>query len=177
MSGMLHFMDESAFDVLEPEACKVIGLRKVAVLVDSKDFLTETVRSDQVLNTAQASNKMRVSAFRLLTWSLLCRAVVERIIVFHAQPSEKAIMGLWGELDRLNFPLNYLILGDKGFDNTAGCYTNYNTTLHPSFLTNPQFNKHQVNHNVFICQKRYSCEVVYSCVTTVAKLSGVYKKE
>jgi hypothetical protein len=34
-----------------------------------------------------------------------------------------------------------------------------------------------VNHNVHICQKRYSCEVVYSRVTRILKLSGVIGKE
>jgi hypothetical protein len=176
MSDFLHFMDVEAFDKLEPASYKELGLRRVAALVDGKDFLTETSR-DRVYNPAQASNKMHASAFRLLTWSLPCGAVVERTIAFLARASEKALMNLWGSYDRLVFPVNYLILGDKGFDNTAGCYFNYNTTLHPSFLTNPEFNRDQVNHNVRICQKRYSCEVVYSRVTRILKLSGVIGKE
>jgi hypothetical protein len=176
MSDFLHFMDAEAFDELEPASYKELGLRRVAALVDGKDFLTETSR-DRVYNPAQASNKMHASAFRLLTWSLPCGAVVERTIAFLARASEKALMNLWGSYNRLVFPVNYLILGDKGFDNTAGCYFNYNTTLHPSFLTNPEFNRDQVNHNVHICQKRYSCEVVYSRVTRILKLSGVIGKE
>jgi hypothetical protein len=51
MSDFLHFMDESAYDALEPQGYKDIGLRKVAALVDGKDFLTDTVRVDRVLNT------------------------------------------------------------------------------------------------------------------------------
>jgi hypothetical protein len=86
-------------------------------------------------------------------------------------------MNTWGKLGRLKFPFGYMILGDKGFDNTATCYVNYNTTLHPAFLTNDQFNQDQVNHNITICQKRYSCETVYSRVTDTVKLSGVYRRE
>ena len=47
MSHLLKFMDSDAFDALEPESYKEVGLRKVAALVDGKDFLTETVRVDR----------------------------------------------------------------------------------------------------------------------------------
>lgn len=177
MSSLLVFMDEKSFDDLEPESYLDINLRKVCDVVDGKDFLTETVRNDRVLNCAQASNKMHHSAFRVLTWSLPCGAVIERSPAFLARASEKAIMNIWGNLGRLKFPNGYLILGDKGFDNTAGCYVNYNTTLHPAFLTNSQFSRDQVNHNISICQKRYSCEIVYSRVTRTRKLSGVFRQE
>jgi hypothetical protein len=66
MSDFLHFMDESVYDALEPQGYKDIGLRKVAALVDGKDFLTDTVRVDRVLNTAQASNKMHASKICIL---------------------------------------------------------------------------------------------------------------
>ena len=77
----------------------------------------------------------------------------------------------------LAFLKGWLILGDKGFDNTAGSYSNFNTTVHPAFLTNPQFSLDEVNHNVLICQKRYTCEVVYSRVTQLKKLSGIIARE
>ena len=102
---------------------------------------------------------------------------MEKTPVFLGRASEKGLMNTWGKLGRLKFPAGYLILGDKGFDNTAGCYVNYNTTLHPSFLTNDQFSRDKVNHNTFISQKSYSCEIVYSRVTRVGKLSGVFRRE
>ena len=177
MSHLLIFLDSAAYDALEPESYKEVGLRKVAALVDGKDFLTETVRVDRVMNCAQASNKMHASAFRVLTWSLPCGAVVERTPAFLSRASEKGIMSAWGKRNRLKFPVGYVNLGDKGFDNTASCYVNYNTTLHPSFLSNKRFTKGQVNHNTYISQKRYSCEVVYQRVTRVGKLSGIYRRE
>jgi len=177
MSNLLEFMDEGSFEELEPSSYIEVGLRKVAALVDGKDFLAETVRTDRTINCAQASSKMHASAFRILTWSLPCGAVIERTPAFLARASEKNLMRTWGALDRLRFPVGYLILADKGFDNTAACYVNYNTVLHPSFLTNKRFNRDQVNHNVRVCQKRYSCEVVYSRVTQVEKLAGIMKRE
>ena len=177
LSSLLPFMDATSFEALEPESYIDMNLRMIGALVDGKDFLTETVRSDRVLNCALASNKMHHSAFRVLTWSLPCGAVIERTPAFFGRASEKALMNTWGKLGRLKFPFGYMILGDKGFDNTATCYVNYNTTLHPAFLTNDQFNQDQGNHNITICQKRYSCETVYSRVTDTVKLSGVYRRE
>jgi len=177
MSSFLPYLDEAALDALEPQSYIDMDLRKIGLIVDGKDFLTETVRSDRVLNCALASNKMHHSCFRVLTWSLPCGAVVERTPAFFARASEKALMNTWGNLGQLKLPAGYLILGDKGFDNTASCYENYNTTLHPAFLTNDQFNKDQINHNLTICQKRYSCETVYSRVIGTMKLTGIYKRE
>ena len=177
LSRLLPFMGPEEYDKLEPPSYDEVGLKNVAALIDGKDFLAETVRSDRFLNCSQASNKMHASVFRVLIWSLPCGIVIERTCTFLGRASEKNLMRTWGKHGRLKFPIGYLILGDKGFDNTAGCYTNYNTTLHPSFLSNAEFNKDQVNHNIFVCQKRYSCEVVYSRITQVAKLSGVFRRE
>ena len=82
-------------------------------------------------------------------------------------------MGYWGKYRRLIFPTGSLILGDKGFDNAAACYVNYNAALNPTFLTNPQFNENQVEHYIEICQKRYTCEVAYSRITNVKALYGI----
>ena len=141
MSHFLVYMDEKAFDELEPLSYCEVGLRKVAALVGGKqDFLAETVQVNRVFNCAQASNhnKMHASAFRVLTWSLVpCGAFIEKLPVFLAYVSEKGLMNMWVTLGgRLKFPVGYIILGDKGFDSTAGCYVNYNKTLHPLFLTN-----------------------------------------
>lgn len=135
--------------------------------------MAETVRQDRILNCSQASNKMHHSTFRVLTWLLPCGAVVERTPASLARASEKGIMNTWGKLGRLRFPNGYLILGDKGFNNTAGCYINYNTTLHPAFLTNANFNRDQVNHNISICQKRYSPPLITSSSSNVVNLSYI----
>lgn len=177
LSSFLHYLDDDALETLEPEWYIKLDLRKIAGVIDGKDFLCETVRTDKHLNCAQSSNKVNHSAFRVLTWSLPCGAVIERTPAFFGRASEKAILRAWGGLGRLKFPKGWCILGDKGFDNTAGSYTNYNTTLHPSFLTNKRFSRNQVNHNVNICKKRYTCEVVYSRVAMMKKLSGILKRE
>jgi len=177
LSSFTDFLDADALDKLEPEWYIKLNLHKIVALVDGKDFLCETCRKDRVLNCAQSSNKVNHSAFRILTWSLPCGAVIQRTPAFFGRASEKAILRAWGALGRLKLPRGYCILGDKGFDNTAGSYTNYNTTLHPSFLTNDQFSRDEVNHNIEICKKRYTCETVYSQVTQLKKLSGVLPRE
>ena len=177
MSDFLAFFDREAYDKLNPQSYIDLELEQICSVLDGKDYPCETVRSNRVLNCAQSSNKIHGSAFRNLTWSLPCGGVIERTPSFLGRASEKAIMSLWGSLGRLKFPKGYLILADKGFDNLAAYYTNYNTSLHPSFLHNKKFSEQQVNHNIKICQKRYSCEVVYSRVAMVGKLSGVIKRE
>lgn len=139
--------------------------------------MSETVRFDRVLNCAQSSNKVNHSAFRLLTWSLPCGAVIMRTPGFFGRATEKAILRAWGEHGLLIFPKGKCILADKGFGNTAIGYTNFNTTLHPSFLTNKQFNLGEVHHNIKISKKRYTSEVVYSRVTNTKKLAGILQRE
>jgi hypothetical protein len=177
LSTFTHYLDTDALKWLEPEWYIKLNLRDISAVIDGKDFMCETVRTDRFLNCAQSSNKVNHSAFRLLTWSLPCGAVIQRTPAFFGRASEKAILRAWGSLGRLKFPIGTCILGDKGFDSTAGSYTNYNTTLHPSFLTNGQFSRDQVNHNVLICKKRYTCEVVYSRVASTKKLQGVIARE
>lgn len=177
LSCLTEYIDSKALNALEPESYKRLGLQLIAAVVDGKDFMSETCRRDRVLNSAQISNKVNHSAFRVLTWSLPCGAIIEHTPAIFGRASEKAILRAWGELGRLKFPVGYLILGDKGFDKTAGSYTNFNTTLHPAFLTNKQFSRTEINHNIEICQKRYTCEVVYSRVANMQKLSGVIKRE
>jgi hypothetical protein len=173
LSNLLPYLDTEILKKLEPYSYKDMGLDNIGGILDGKDFPTETCRIDRLVNCAQHSNKLHTSAFRILTWSLACGAVVERTPAFLGRTSEKALMGYWGKHGRLLFPKGSLVLGDKGFDNTAACYVNYNTTLHPAFLTNPQFNENQVGHNIEICQKRYTCEVVYSRITNVKALYGI----
>ena len=177
LSSFIDILDVEAYAELEPQSYKDLALRKIAAVIDGKDFLCETCRKDKVLNCAQSSNKVNHSAIRVLTWSLACGAVIERTPAIFGRASEKAILKAWGECGRLNFPKGLLILGDKGFDNTAEYYTNYNVTLHPAFLTHRQFIRGQVDFSLKICQKRYTCEVVYSRVTQPKKLSGIVQRE
>jgi hypothetical protein len=177
ISSWLHLLNAEAIDQLRPKSYEELGLNEIAAVIDGKDFLCETVRVDRVVHCAQASNKMHASAIRVLTWSLSCGAVIERTPACLGLASEKSIMNAWGKNGHLQFPFRYMILGDKGFENTAGCYSNYNATLHPSFLTHGNFNRDQIDHNITISQKRYSCEVVYSRVVEVRKLQGIFKRE
>jgi hypothetical protein len=173
LSSFSDILDASAYDFLEPKAYKELNLRKVAAVIDGKHFHSETCRKDKTLNCAQSSNKINNSAIRILTQSATCGAVLERTPAIFGRASEKAILRSW----KFEFPKGYLILGDKGFDNTAGSYVNFNTTLHPAFLTHKQFSRDQVNFNLLICQKRYTCETVYSRVTQLKKLSGIIQRE
>ena len=177
MSDFLHLLDPESIDKLEPASYQELGLKNIAAVLDGKDYQCETVRSHRVLNCAQASNKIHASAFRNLTWSLPCGGVIERTPAFLGRFSEKAIMCVWGSTGRLVFPKEYLILADKGFDFTAAFYVNFNTSLHPAFLHDKKFSESQIQHNMKICQKRYSCEVVYSRVAAVGKLDGTIKRE
>lgn len=177
LSTFTHYLDDEALDELLPKWYRELELNDVCAVIDGKDFMSETVRVDRVLNCAQSSNKVNHSAFRLLTWSLPCGAVIMRTPGFFGRASEKAILRAWGEHGLLVFPKGKCILGDKGFDNTAIGYTNFNTTLHPSFLTNKQFNLGEVHHNIKISKKRYTSEVVYSRVTNTKKLAGILQRE
>jgi hypothetical protein len=177
MSDFLPFLDSQSYEELNPQSYIDLELDNICAVLDGKDYPCETVRTNRVLNCALASNKTHGSAFRNLTWSLPCGGVIEPTPGFLGRASEKAIMAVWGSMGRLLFPKGYMILADKGFDNLAAFYTNYNTSLHPSFLHNKKFSEEQINHNIKICQKRYSCEVVYSRVAMVGKLSGIIKRE
>jgi hypothetical protein len=44
-----------------------LDLCKVAAIIDGKDFLVETARTDRVASLAQHSNNMDHSAFRVMT--------------------------------------------------------------------------------------------------------------
>lgn len=78
LSTFTHWIDDEVLDKLKPAWYKKLGLDDIAAVIDGKDFICETVRGDRFLNTAQASNKVNHSAFRLLTWSLPCGTVIQR---------------------------------------------------------------------------------------------------
>ena len=152
---------ECTLETLEPKSYIKLDLKKVAGVIDGKDFLCQTICMNKHLNCAQSSNKVNYSAFCVLTWSLPSGAVIERTPAIFGRASEKAFLQAWGRLGCLKFPKGWCILGDKGFDNTAGSYTNYNTTLHPSFLTNKRFSRNQVKS-----QRENLCKTVHvrSCL-------------
>ena len=91
LSSVNFLLDAEALNELEPEWYIKLGLRKVAAVVDGKDFQSQTVRKDRTLNVAQSSNKINNSAIRMLTWSLACGAVVARTPACFGRASEKAI--------------------------------------------------------------------------------------
>lgn len=108
-STFTDFLDADAVDVLEPEWYKKMNLCKVTAVVDGKDFMCNTIQTNRTLNCAQASNKVNHSAFRLLTWSLPCGAIIQRTPAFFGRASEKAVMQAWGEeANHLYFQLGTL---------------------------------------------------------------------
>jgi hypothetical protein len=176
--SILPFIDAELIDELEPEKYVKLNLRDVGSVLDGKDYLTETARSDRVNNVSQQSNKMSHSAFRNLTWSLPMGMVFEYTAPFLARASEKSLVHLWGANGRLkNIPKGYAILLDKGFDKISGWLPNYNAVYHPAFLTKGKFDDDQIKTNLMMCQNRYSCEVVYARVAQVDNLNGIVKRE
>ncbi len=99
----------------------------VATVVDGTDVLMETVRTDRYVNIAQASNKVKGSACRGITWSTPMGLVHEFTDPFFARASEKALVKLWTSMGRLaDLPDGYRVSGDRGFDCTAVFYPRYN---------------------------------------------------
>ena len=72
---------------------------------------------------------------------------------FFGKVSEKTLVKIWGP--RLgNIPSTWLILADKGFDKTSGCYPNYNTVLHPAFLHGKkQFTKRELKYRATLAHE------------------------
>ena len=176
--GILPFIDGWMIDELEPEKYVNLGLRKVGAVLDGKDYLTETARINRTVSVGQQSNKSHHAAFRNLTWSLPMGLVFEFTCPFLGRASEKSLVKLWGKHGRLtNVPKGYAVLLDKGFDKISGWMPNYNTVLHPAFLTKGKFNPEQIRYNLSICQNRYTCEVVYARVAQIENLQGVLKRE
>ena len=128
------------------------------------------------MSVGQAGNKLKGSAFRILTWSDPSGLTYEHTCAFLARSSERQLNELWGMHGQLNIPPGYIILGDKGFTNTSGMYPNFNTVLLPAFLHgNNQFTKEKIGHNLRACQLRYTCETVYARITNRRTLYGFIK--
>jgi len=167
----LPFIDKELVDALIPTRYIEAGMTSNATNVDGKDYSSETVRVDGVIGSAQFSAKLGTSAFRNLTWSLLCGLICEATVAFLALAGEKAVLRLWGAHGRLVFPPGYIMTGDKGFEDTVDCYPNFNPCVHPAFLHGQtQFTPQQNNWNLEACQFRYTAETDYSRVTNRRKL-------
>jgi hypothetical protein len=67
LSPFTHFIDAEALEALTPPWYKSLGLDNAAVVIDGKDIMCETFRSDRYLNAAQASNKVNHSGHRPCT--------------------------------------------------------------------------------------------------------------
>ncbi len=168
-----EFLDETY-----PESYKQMNYSNcVGSVVDGTDVYIQTVRVDRYVNVISASNKVHTSAVRGVTWSTPMGMVHEFTDPFFARASEKAIVRLWTSNGRfLDLPAGYLISGDKGFDNTSGCYPKYNPVIHPAFLTGgdgAQFTEDQLNWNRKACVNRYTSEVVFARVKKYGGLGGI----
>jgi hypothetical protein len=125
MLGILPFIDGRMIDELEPEKYVKLGLRKVGAVLDGKDYLAETARSNRTVSVGQQSNKSHHAAFRNLTWSLPMGLVFEFTSPFLGRASEKSLVKLWGKHGRLtNRPKGYACCWTKDLTRSAvGCRT------------------------------------------------------
>ena len=150
-----------------PEAFKNDNLEKVAALVDGKDFLCDTVRSNTMTTRSQYSNKMKASAFRCLSWMTAAGLSFEHTDLFNGRCSENRLVELWGP--RMGkIPKGWSVLADRGFSSTGRFYPNFNTQLTPKFLMRRlQFEESEVCLDMVLCRLRYHCEVGFARVTTL----------
>lgn len=171
----LSILDINA-DFLEatcPEKYKAQGLTNVALLPDGKDFMTEVPRAHTMVTRSSWSDKVHHSAVRCISWSTPSGLSVEHTDLFLARCTEKRLVELWGP--RLKkCPAGWVMLSDRGFQNTAHLYPNFNAQLTPSFLAGRlQFDKEEVSKDYEICKLRYTCEVDFSRVVEEAGLRDV----
>ena len=146
--SILPFIDKDTIDELQPQSYIYLGLRKMGLVVDGKDWYAETVRQNRTISTVQQGNKLGKSSIRILTWSMAFGLNVEHTKGFFARATEKHINFIWCRYGRLIIPVGYLISGDKGFFGNSGFYANFNPVLSPAFLYgNKQFPPQQMNHN------------------------------
>ena len=67
------------------------------------------------------------------------------------------------------------VLADRGFDGDSLSYPHFNTVVTPEFYDkeSKQFDLAQLERDRKICELRYTCEVVFSRVTTERLLAGI----
>ena len=160
-----------------PTSFKGTTFEKVAGLADGKDFKCEVNRASTVLTRAGRSNKVDAQAFRLITWSTPHGLTFEHTGLFFGRVSEKKLVYLWGP--RLKqCPSGWSMLVDRGFAGTARYYPNLNVQITPTFLQGrKQFQVGEVTGDYEVCKRRYSCEVVFTRVTTETSLTDVIPQE
>ena len=83
-------------EIAMPERYYEIGLQNVALLMDGKDCVTDTVRVNSFVSRAQYSDKMHCSAGRYIMWVLPCGLSVTYTPLFLGRVSEKALVEYWG---------------------------------------------------------------------------------
>mmetsp|Transcript_3030 Transcript_3030/g.3354 ORF Transcript_3030/g.3354 Transcript_3030/m.3354 type:complete len:153 (-) Transcript_3030:239-697(-) len=132
--SILPFIDKETIDEHEPQSYINLELRKIGLVVDGKDWYTETVLQNRTISTVQQGNKLGKSSIRILTWSMAFGLNVEHTKGFFARATEKHINLIWCKYGRLLVPVGYIISGDKGFFGTSGFYVNFNHILSPAFL-------------------------------------------
>ena len=149
--------------------------QRVASIVDGSDVHMQTSRVDRAILVCQSSNKTGGSAARGITWSLPMGLVHEFTDLFLGRASEKSLVNLWAKHGRLrDLPVGFVMLGDKGFDQTSGCYHTFIPVIHPAFLKKGmQFTPEQLEWNRRACELRYTCEVVFSRVKKRGNLGGI----
>jgi hypothetical protein len=152
------------------------GLGKVGALVDGKDFMTETVRSNAAFTRACWSDKVQCSAARCITWTTPSGLCFEHTPLYAARATETSLVKLWSAtLSKI--PLGRVVLADRGFYRDAILYPNFNAQLTPHFLSGrEQFSAGEIISDRRICQLRYTAETSFSRVTDTAGLQDVISR-
>ena len=77
-------------------------------------------------------------------------------------------------------PAIFKVLADRGFDGDSLSYPHFNVVITPEFLGKnddgtyrKQFSLNDLERDRKICELRYTCEVVFSRVTTEKILAGI----
>ena len=174
--SQLHVTEEYARQVY-PESYKAAGLDNVFGVVDGKDIMAETSRVHSGVTRGQRSNKMKHSAFRVITWSMPDGLSFLHSPLFLARLSEKRIVELMECVSGV-FPAGWQNLGDRGFADVEIYFQNMNLMLHPHFLGKRKcFSPAEITHDWRISKLRYTSEVVYSRLTSEESLYGVVRRE
>ena len=139
--SILPFVDKITIDELKTQSYIDLGLRLIALVVDGKDFNTQTVQNNcSTISTVKQGNKLKEEYIHILTWSLPSELNVEHTNGFFAQTAEKNINFVWCRYGRLIIPIGYVVSGNKVLYGTSGLYVNFNPKLSSSFLYgNSQF--------------------------------------
>ena len=72
-------------------------LENVAILLDGKDFCSDTVRKDSAINRSMFSNKINNSGGRCITWTTQMGLIIESTGLYLARVPEKRLVEHWGQ--------------------------------------------------------------------------------